>query len=255
MLFKKPFSHFCARRPLDFSVNWARNGFLIFKIHVKIIFEQDFHFKMDFFNHIKKSQFTSMGIAPTNRKLSFFIMCGLPGTGKTTLSEKIKNYFAEDEAIILSRDKIRGNILWDIRKASKEEQQAVLNNLDSKVTEKIIEILKKLRKEFEYKAIIIDGCHTNCKTLTTLISAVDDYKNNCNIFLCIVGDHTSQCCHKITNKSEGDYSDYKEDLSHDSVPDCVISKKRTELELLLSKYLEAISYYIDAICTFPAYSK
>lgn len=213
---------------------------------------------MEFYNRLKEYCAETPVFLPTQRKISFFITCGLPGTGKTTFCEKIKNYYPENEAIILSRDYIRGNILWQIRKKSKEEQKTVIENLDFKVTEELVQIITSIREEYEefqYKAIIIDGCHTNWKTLTSIILAIGDIKNKCNIYLCIIGDNLSQCCHNVTYKEEGDYSDYKEDFTHDSVPECVIKKKRNEMELLLTKYLEFISYYVDAICMYPAYSK
>lgn len=210
---------------------------------------------MSFYKKIREKQFIVPEIVPTVRKTTFYITCGLPGTGKTTFCDKIKSYYSENEAIILSRDKIRGHILWNIRKMKEEEKKLIVNDLDNKVTEELIRILKNFQENFEYKAIIIDGCHTFWKTLLTLILSIADFKNNCIICLCIIGDENSQCCHNITHKNEGDYSDYKEDFTHDSVPECVIKKKKVELENLLEKYLEFISYYVDYIYKLPAYSK
>ena len=105
----------------------------------KIIFE--LVFVMSFYDVVgisEKEWNKSIRFPTSGRKVSFYVLCGLPGTGKSTLAEKIKNSYCEGDAIILSRDVIRTNVLWDIRKEPKEIQQKTIHKLDKIVTEKMI---------------------------------------------------------------------------------------------------------------------
>lgn len=212
---------------------------------------------MSIYNTIGISEndwYKSVRFPTSGRKINFYVLCGLPGTGKSTFAEKIKNSYSEGDAIILSRDVIRTNLLWDIRKEPKEIQQKTIHKLDKIVTEKMIDKINCTVRKQKYWGIIIDGCHTDWKTLSYILFCLESFENS-NINLYIIGNDESICAYRVTNKKEGDYSDYKSDFSHDAIPSCVVERKRKELKKLLHDYLIHIYNYTDFIVFIPSFRK
>ena len=209
---------------------------------------------MSFYNLIgieDKDWQKSVTFPTTGRKVVFSLLCGLPGTGKSTLAEKIKNSYTPDEALIINRDKIRVSILWEIRKEEKKDQEKILKNLDNVVTERIIDIINTTVSKQKYWGIIIDGCHTDWKIMSTMLFCLERFENTIiNIY--IVGTYESGCKYTLSNKKEGDYSDYKTDASHQSIPLCVFERKRKEMRKLLNVYLAHIYNYADFITFIPS---
>lgn len=212
---------------------------------------------MSFYNTIgitDKDWYKSVCFPTAGRKVTFYVLCGLPGTGKSTFAEKIKNSYCKGEAIILSRDVIRTNLLWEIRKEPKEIQQKTIHKLDKLVTEKMIDKINYTVRKQKYWGIIIDGCHTEWKTLSFILFCLESFENSI-INLYIIGNEESKCAYHVTNKKEGDYSDYKSDFSHDAIPLCVVERKRKEMKKLLNNYLVHVYSYTDFIIFIPSYNK
>lgn len=185
---------------------------------------------------------------PTSgRKVSFFVLCGLPGVGKTTLANEIKSCYFENDAIILSRDEIRVDILWEMRKDEPEKQKETTLYLDDQVSEKMISKIHECVDQDKYYGIIIDGCYTNWKDLLWLLLEINNFKNDPIINLLIIGNENSKCHYLISDKKEGDYSDYNEDGTHKTIPFCVLQRKRKELKDLLEKRIDSLYNHIDFI--------
>ena len=198
-----------------------------------------------------------------NGRITIWITCGIPGTGKTTLSELLRSAYPPYSCAVVSRDEVRTDLLWDSRKLdqeTREKQNKWMDRMTSwEVQERLAKMLNDPKKH--WNAIVVDGCHTDANTLRNLLDFFDQYENRVLVHLIIVGDEESACYHAVNARSEGDYSDYGPHGHHQSLPLCVINRKRTEMRDLLSKHLEEIIprvddiYWIRECAGRPAFSK
>lgn len=181
----------------------------------------------------------------SNNVKKFHIFVGLPGTGKTTRAKEIAEQL-EGTHLIISRDIVRCDLIWEYRKLDQKEKDKKMSFLDEAVSEQIrIKILNNYEK---YDNILIDGCHTNAICLLDLIIFIRKL-NDCAsvIYLVFIGDEFSKCNHVITNKKEGDYSDYNEDKTHFAIPKEVFFRKREELTELFTKFFNIIRHSVDSM--------
>lgn len=186
---------------------------------------------------------------PNNGRTTFWITCGIPGTGKTTLSEAIRQAYPPFQCTVVSRDETRTDLLWDLRKLPKEEQERQNKWMDRmtswEVQERIHRIMDDEKKT--WSAVVVDGCHTEFNTLENLLDFINQYGNSVLVHLIIVGDPDSACYHAVTPKQEGDYSDYGPQGKHQSLPLVVLERKREEMKELLDKHLKCLLNRVDDI--------
>ena len=187
---------------------------------------------------------------PSN--LYVFIMVGLPGIGKTTFAEYIKESCPAGQAVIISRDEMRDKELWESRKLPPDEQKVIRSTLDFKVT---LDCLDQYEEELtvqRHRVIIFDGCHTNHKDLVELLlyireAAEDRFKGNLFISLVMIGLPDSKTNIRLNNTRPEDYVDYKNRRGiHDSVPKKVFLTKKAQFrELLKTKNLDKVLRICD----------
>lgn len=195
--------------------------------------------------------FPTAGIyATSGRRTSFYVLCGIPGTGKSTYAKILQNKYVEGDCIIISRDEIRGNLLWDLRKEEKEKQKEKIKKLDYLVSQKVLDTIEERLSQRKYFGVIIDGCHTNYKILFKLLQFLNTF-DDAIVNLLIVGYCDSPCNYTITNKKEGDYSDYDENFQHNAIPQNVLQRKRDEMRFLFTNLFEFMLMYIDYIHVLP----
>ena len=180
----------------------------------------------------------------------FSVITGETGTGKSVYSHLLQQKYKTDDCKIISRDKIRGNILWELRKEEPKDQKEKIQKLDKLVSKKVIEEINNIIKENKYKGVIIDGCHTHWKTLSKLLDFLQPIENSV-INLLIVGNHFSEINYNISNREEGDYGDYDANFNHNSIPFSVLTRKREEMKELFTHYFEFMQPFIDYIFFLP----
>ena len=198
-----------------------------------------------------------------NGRVSVWITCGIPGTGKTTLSETIRNAYPPYSCAVVSRDEIRTDLLWDSRKLDRKTQKLQNKWMDRmtswEVQERLARMLDDPKKH--WNGIVVDGCHTDANTLENLLEFLNQYENRIIVHLIIVGDEDSPCFHAINDRKEGDYSDYGPHGHHQSLPHCVVQRKREEMKDLLENHLNCIVPHVDDVFWIrecagrPAFSK
>lgn len=170
----------------------------------------------------------------------FIILVGIPGVGKSYFAkEYLRNL---ENQIIIERDKIRVDLIWQARKEGKTTEK-----MNQKVDLAELELVKQEIKQNKHKYVILDGCHTHYCCLEGLISTISLESPASEILLMFIGNENSVCLHKISDEAEGIYSDYKEDGSHDSIPKIVIDKKREQLGFILTNMLNSLRRYCDSV--------
>ena len=187
----------------------------------------------------------NLGELPLEKYQSFFqvyVLIGLPGTGKTTLANmlyKEANRISQGGAVLVNRDALRCDALWETRKMPEDAKSWALAHMDIVVDAKEeSECQAALWKEANKRILILDGCHTNLKSLLKLIGwirlqASMNAIGRIKIYPIFVGDENSECMHTLTDKQEGDYSDFTDTKgTHSSLPRQVFEKKREELHQL-----------------------
>ena len=99
-----------------------------------------------------------------NKKM--FVMCGAPGSGKSTwLEEKvIKNIYAKP-ATVVSRDKIRFSLV-------KEDEQYF--SKENEVWEKFITQIKEDLEKWSVEEVYVDATHLNIASRSKLLRALGD---------------------------------------------------------------------------------
>ena len=185
------------------------------------------------------------------RQTTVWVLCGLPGVGKSTLADAIYRAYPPLRCRIISRDNIRTDLIWQARK---EDPKKEFSDLDQKVTKTVLQQIKQVIKTRCCVGLVIDGCHTRFSDLLNLLQFLNGFLNQIQVNLLIVGNELSDCNHGISNKKEGDYSDYSTCGQHNAVPYCVLARKRKELaETLRVENLVQIFQYVDTCMSVAGY--
>lgn len=186
---------------------------------------------------------------PNNGRTTVWVMCGIPGVGKTTLAEGIRNAYPPFQCAVIARDEVRTDLLWDIRKMSPEMQEKSKEWMDRMTSWEVQERLGRLLSDEKktWSGVVIYGCHTDYKTLESLLIFLNQFGNQVLVHLVIIGDHDSLCHHAINGREEGDYSDYGPHGHHQSLPDCVVKRKREEMKDLIENHFGCLVQKVDDI--------
>lgn len=190
----------------------------------------------------------------------FYITVGLPGVGKTTFCKKLGQFCSPNNFKLISRDEIRYAIICE----KNSLKSSVEKNLDRTVSERVIyEISDILKHSPSIRIICIDGCHTLYSSLKWLLLRIQRLMNaplnrwaRYEINLCIVGTPNSICNHSFSNASLGDYRDYKEGGTHDSIPKTVFDLKQKQFSQLIQKeFFHDITRCCEHVILVPSWSK
>lgn len=182
-----------------------------------------------------------------------WVLCGLPGTGKSTFGRFIAGSYPPFQCKIISRDEARTDLLWDIRKEERFQQQlAQLDTLTSRLVKK--RLRAALKHQGPLQGVVVDGCHTDYATLLDLLQYLHNYGKRIRINLVIMGTSESPCAHLLNDHDIGDYSDYSDGHgSHIALPKKVFEMKRTQfIDLTKIEHIQTLSDYCDTIYCIPA---
>lgn len=193
---------------------------------------------------------------PNNSSTTIWITCGIPGTGKSTITRLLQRAYLPLYIKVISRDKIRSELIQEFNQITDEEvRKQQLKMMDDYISTLVIKQIHRLicntKKENRCAAIIVDGCHTNYMTLLELLLTLNQLQDQVLINLLVVGDEESVCCTSINHKKEGDYSDYGVNGLHNAVPKVIIDKKRKEMHELIRHRSKDIFKLIDGLYCVP----
>lgn len=183
----------------------------------------------------------------------FYITVGLPGVGKTTFCKKMERLCPPEHFQIVSRDKIRCELLKDYK---------VEKNLDKMVSERVVYEITNIVRHTPARVIMVDGCYTLYSSLKWLLLRIQRLMNTYiiqrwaryEINLCIIGSPSSPCCHPLTDRKIGDYTDYKG--SAHSVPKPVYENKKRQFEQLIQKdFFHDVAQCCDHVFIISSWSK
>lgn len=192
---------------------------------------------------------------PNNGRTTVWILCGIPGTGKSTIAEILAQSYPPFSCVIISRDETRTGLLHDMEHLDEDTRKRRHNMLDELTTWEVISRLQRLITDTPKKerraAIIIDGCHTDYMTVMHLLLCLNEMGNDVIVNFVVLGDADSVCCHAINDRKEGDYSDYGPKGFHQSLPDCVVKRKRQEMHDLIKNHSNDIVSLVDEVYCIP----
>lgn len=178
-----------------------------------------------------------------------WITCGLPGVGKSAFARRIFEAYPPMACRMITRDVIRTDLLWEDRKSG----LVTKDSLDKRVSDMVLERLKVNLKSHP-AAIIVDGCHVEYHCLLELVQFLHTYGDTVMTNLIVMGDERSWSNHKLSDKDEGDYSDFGPQGRHTSLPLKVFEKKQKQFfELLRTSKFQDIKHYLDYCFVVPAY--
>lgn len=179
-----------------------------------------------------------------------WITCGLPGVGKSVFAKRIFEAYPPMTCKLITRDVIRTDLLWEDRK---KDSSTAHSNLDQRVSDAVLESIKR-DLEANPAAIVVDGCHVEYQCLLQLVQFLHVFGDKVMTNLVIMGDERSQPNHELSNKEEGDYSDFGPRGTHTALPLKVFEKKQKQFfELLRTTKFQDIKHYLDYCFVVPAY--
>lgn len=190
---------------------------------------------------------THTDVLGRQRQTTVWVLCGLPGVGKSTLAEAIYRAYPPFRCKVISRDHIRTDLLWQARKG---DAKGELGDLDQKVSNLVIQEVKQAINTKCCVGLVIDGCHTRFSVLFDLLRFLNGFLNQIQVNLLVIGNELSECNHGVNEKNEGDYGDYSSNGQHNAIPRCVLVRKRKELaETLRTENMKRLIQYVDE-CLF-----
>lgn len=200
--------------------------------------------------------------------MPIFILCGIPGVGKTTLGDNIQRMFAKagTNLYCLNRDAIRVNMLNLFRQAAMEKRDDFRNliprNFDTILTASCA--TKMDHRVYGRDGVVFDACNTDLTELLFLLKLLGQHwcTSMQKIHLVFVGDPSSKCSHRVIDSDPSLYSEYDhEDDSldyfkdeHSKIPRKVLEAKRKQMEELIKpESIEILkNQKIASIYNFPA---
>lgn len=109
-----------------------------------------------------------------SKKVRLWLMCGIPGSGKSTWIRNHKNFFSSN-SIIISRDKIRFSLLKENDDYFSKEKEVW--------TQYIAEIKNALKFNED---IILDATHLNEASRGKVLKALKNYLNEVEINVIVI---------------------------------------------------------------------
>lgn len=187
-------------------------------------------------------------------KTTFWVLCGLPGTGKSTFATYLRESYPTGLCKIITRDVARMDLLWDSRKDPDKWKETHTSSMDDLTSELVLHRIKDAYSERRYHGIVVDGCHTRWDTLKQLLDMISEYEN-ATINLVIIGTAKSRCMHRLSSRKKDDYGDYQDGSAfHNSLPQEVFEQKQREmLDLVTGDRFDQMGLLCDNIYLVPAY--
>lgn len=182
-----------------------------------------------------------------------WITCGLPGVGKSAFAKRIFEAYPPLTCRLISRDVVRTDLIWEDRKGDSSTSSKAKQNLDQRVSDAVLANIQRALEE-QPAALIIDGCHVEYYCLLHLVQFLHTYGDKVLTNLIIMGDERSWSNHTLSDKEEGDYSDFGPQGKHTALPLKVFEKKQKQFfELLRTSKFQEIKHYLDYCFVVPAY--
>lgn len=167
-----------------------------------------------------------------------FILCGLPGTGKSTFAVKIRNKFLSQRVgcIVVERDATRTGII--------NLNPGYLNGtLPLDGLERDLERVCFCQISYALDRgldVIYDGCNVDRNALDRMLTTVKTSHPKTLPILVFIGSANSPCKHIITGSPSALFAEYDRDQSgkllpsHAAIPKEVLDRKRAQFLNLFS---------------------
>lgn len=167
--------------------------------------------------------------------MSLFILCGVPGSGKTTVTDAMFKHELKTNhrTCIITRDDVRVRILNGPKCPYLPKDKMSLP-VDMLCNASIISSL-----ENEYRAIY-DGCNTSIYRLNLLLEMIRHVHFHIPIVLIMLGDDETETKHKVVDVDATLFSEYERDEegnllpNHSAIPRSVMEEKRKEMKELIA---------------------
>lgn len=195
---------------------------------------------------------------PTGSRYHYiFITMGLPGVGKSTYCELLSHSVPHCMVKVIKRDKIRMDLLWEMRKDEPEKQKEVINKLDDLTTAAVLDEFENAYNNDQHlTTFIFDGCYTEKKTMFNLLNGIRNIIQDDSVIVsvCIIGSPSSTSAYQLTDQDEGDYSAFDNTGAHHTIPKCIFRKKKKQMQdfLLDQEAFASMSFLVDYYYLIPS---